>query len=228
MTVLQSIFQSAQKRKREPSPALVCTPETIEDILDAPADEEDVIFKSRFFSKKTSKSPKKLSGDWLETLDDCSPATNRVKYTPDVSDQVLRKPFKPVSLQKPLNSDDFAKKRNPFAVHKTPEKKAKLDFEPLEVKLDQVKKCSESPPLDLEVSVVHKTPEKKADSLRFDESTTPKKESSSVKSPEIKSHYFQPTRKPRISGLLKPGKAGKKVDKKQPSLMDLWSKKTQK
>lgn len=122
---------ATKKRKRVPSPPIVCTPEKICKILDSNDDEEViareyskkkvVVHKSRFFKKKQT------AGDWLDELEDTDPVKNQLNYRPDVvSENVLKKAFKPVVMQREaLPSEDLARKRNPFAI-KTPEKKAKL------------------------------------------------------------------------------------------------------
>ena len=148
-----------------------------------------------------------------------------VTLTPDIkddSDKVLRQAFKPVAMT--LNSEALARKRNPFA-KKTPEKKSKIEFSPIEVNTDQIKNSQEledpQDSFEKEAFETVKEPEPKM------KSPEPK-----VKSPEpeVKSQYFQPSKKPRVSGLLKPSSSSKKKNNlsgnsRQPSLFDMWSKK---
>ena len=216
------------KRKRSPSPSLVCTPpQTIENMLDKSIhenDEEniDFIYKSRFFKKdhkKPKESVKKMNGDWLNELEDTTPSKETLKYTPDVkedrSDKVLKKAFKPVSLS--LNSEILAKKRNPFAI-KTPEKKCKTDFGPVEVNNDQVKEPRENNDKKI---IIEESPDKPFEKESRKDEKVPK---TSPAAEPTKSQYFSGIKKPRgISGLMKPKK---KVGGKQPSLFDMWSKKS--
>ena len=205
------------KRKREPSPPLVCTPEAIDSILNDEYNEEEnveIIYKSRFFSKE--KPAKKTSGNWLEDLEDSSPSNEQLKYTPDVeSKNVLRQAFKPVTAAS-LNSEVLAQKRNPFA-KKTPEKKAKFEFKPLEVKSEQVKNSQEIVPVE--------------EHLKEDKVESPEKPPAKAQVEE-KSQYFQkhqpPPAKRGVSGLLKPSSKKKSPmnnGAKQPSLLDMWCKK---
>merc|ERR1712008_654950 len=202
----------------------------------------EVIYKSRFFKKKDS-SPKKQTGDWLEDLDDSSPSKD-FKYTPDVKDDSekdLRQAFKPVAMI--ANSETLARKRNPFAV-KTPEKKNnKIVFSPIEVNSDQIKNSQgssevmSSPEKELEIDL-SPTQEVRVD--RGNDTDLPNEllkrglgknddSKSNLKSePEVKSKYFQPNKKPRVSGLLKPSskkKGNMPGNSRQPSLFDMWSKK---
>ena len=224
----------AKKRKREPSPSLVCTPESIENILetnDASVNENnevneddkvEVIYKSRFFKKAKTSPTKKQTGDWLEALEDTSPS-KQFKYTPDVKDndeseKVLRKAFKPVAMT--LNSEVLVRKRNPFAV-KMSEKKAKIEFSPIEVNFDQIKNSQDS----------NITSREKIKQQQVENDSLPEEP---ISEPEVKSQYFQANKKPRgMSGLLKSSSSTNKKKSnslgnsgtRQPSLFDMWSKK---
>ena len=143
------------------------------------------------------------------------------------------------------NSEALARKRNPFAV-KTPEKKnSKIELSPIEVNSDQIKNSQgssevmSSPEKELEIDL--SPTEVRVDHGKNSSDTDLSNESfkrdlgknddskSNLKSdPEVKSKYFQPNKKPRVSGLLKPSskkKGNMSGNSRQPSLFDMWSKK---
>ena len=236
---------NSQKRKREPSPALVCTPEYVNEVLDAKdnCDEKDIIdtytatkkvvVKSRFFKTSKPEPKPKVVGDWLEQVEQGKKDDNDLNYHPDLikdgqekengSNQVLKQAFKPVRPAT-LNSEDMAKKRNPFAKTKTPEKKAKLDIpeSPTEVSYKDLK-CS---------PLLSNTPHLAFNVTEKSQEESPKKvqETSEVSTP---SPYFtkQPSAKQGgkgLSGLYKSNRPSNKKhltnDKKQKSLLDMWKK----
>ena len=143
------------------------------------------------------------------------------------------------------NSEALARKRNPFAV-KTPEKKTKkIEFSPIEVNSDQLKKSQgssevmSSPEKGLEIDL---SPTKvrvdhgknsndndlQSESFKEDLGKNDNSKFKPKPEPEVKSQYFQPNKKPRVSGLLKPSskkKGNMSGNSRQPSLFDMWSKK---
>merc|ERR1712051_130180 len=139
----------------------------------------------------------------------------------------------------------WPEKEIPFAV-KTPEKKhSKIQFSPIEVNSDQIKNSQgsseviPSPEKELqidlsptEVRVDHGKNSNDTDlpceTFNEDLVKTDNSKSNLKSEPEVKSKYFQPNKKPRVSGLLKPSskkKGNMSGNGGQPSLFDMWSKK---
>ena len=239
---------NSQKRKRDNSPpsALVCTPEYVNEVIDAKdnCDEKDIIdtyaatkkivVKSRFFKTNKPDPKPKVVGDWLEQVEQGKKDDNDINYHPDLikddqekengSNQVLKQPFKPVRPAT-LNSEDMAKKRNPFAKTKTPEKKARLDIpeSPTEVSYKDLK-CS---------PLISNTPHLALNVTETAQEESPKKETSEV---STSSPYFTPKQPlpnqggKGPSGLFKSksnrpsNKKHLTNDKKQKSLLDMWKK----
>ena len=148
--------KASVKRKREPSPALICTPEEVNKILDediaatekdifnAYNSEKKIVYKSRYFKTK-SPCKSKTTGDWLEKIEMSNQDDGQLNYHPDLikdkgkdsgSMEVLKRPFKPVAF----NSEELVKKRNPFVKTRTPEKRAKFDIrnKPLSINADEL------------------------------------------------------------------------------------------
>ena len=80
----------------EPIQNIPLGPESIQNILETNDENNEdekieVIYKSRFFKKNDSpkkkktetESSKRISGDWLEALEDSTPSAE-LKYTPDI------------------------------------------------------------------------------------------------------------------------------------------------
>ena len=197
---------SLKKRKRSPSPPLVCTPEKVEE------DEADTVFiyKSRFFKPKTEKpEPQKTqAGGWLEQLEesidqnnykndneeDDSAGHNSQKEN---SDKVLKQAFKPLATNQTMP------RRNPFVKTTPSPKEIKAKVGPLKIDIQSLKTA----PIVKESLISPERPPPNPKVLK-----------------EEKSHYFQPksqpTKKPKgMSGLLKKGHG------RQPNLFDMWTKK---
>ena len=222
---------------------------SIRDVYCSPPDKE-IVYKSRYFKPPPEKkSPCKLKtgDDWLGKIEESQTKDpNQLNYHPDLikenvqkinhSELVLKQAFKPhTSALKSLNSEEFSQKRNPFAKSiKSPEKMAETEImstddvqeeQPLTVFAKDLKfsPClSDVSEPTAEVASAMYTSEYFSSS-----SSQPVSESSPYFSSSSNISSSQPSslRKPKgLSGLMKPSAKKKKIDIRQPSIIDMFKK----